>query len=60
MTIGYLPRIANNFAYHLAKQACYHPELTLFHRGMELPRWVIDAAEEAGLAFYWCLLSSLF
>lgn len=47
----HIHRDLNDFTDNLASYARSNPGLSLFHRGMDLPHWITNAAEQVALCF---------
>lgn len=49
--IGPIPRSANIFINTITKYSYSNLGLSLYHRGLELLRWIYEAAAEANFVF---------
>ena len=50
-TIHYVPRDLNTIAEALANYRRLNPGLSLFHKGLQLPNWLMDITKNAALTF---------
>lgn len=49
--LEYIPRDLNSVADALANFGRMNPARTLFHKGLDLPRWLMELVADAGLSF---------